>query len=150
MAAVATQPEGLESEQISHWMDRYGADLRRHLTGMPGAEDDAEDVLQSMWISAYRTPPDAGPGSNLKGWLFRVATNAALDRLGRDRRRRAALNGRAVELLPDEPAAPDHAVWSLGASARTDSGTLRPASPETARGRVAPLGGGPRLRDDRA
>ncbi|MBI4512718.1 MAG: RNA polymerase sigma factor [Gemmatimonadetes bacterium] len=118
MAAEATQPERLQSDQIAGWMRRYGADLQRHLTGMLGAEDDAEDVLQSVWLSAYRTPPDMGPGSNVKGWLFRVATNAALDRLARDRRRRAALNGRAAELVPDEHAAPDEGLWKLSEQAR--------------------------------
>lgn len=111
-------PERVASHPVEEWVARYGGALRRHLTRMVGAEDDAEDLLQQVWISAYRRPPEAGPGSNVRAWLYRVATNAALDRLARDRRRRAALCGRGPRLAPDEPAAPDSGVVKLDERAR--------------------------------
>lgn len=109
----ASRPQGTALDPLSEWVERYGAELQRHLTGMLGTADDAEDVLQAVWITAHRRPPDTGPGSNVRAWLYRVATNAALDRMARDRRRRAALAGRRLELVPDEPPAPDAAAMTL-------------------------------------
>lgn len=86
---------------LPEWVERHAAELRRHLTRMLTSEADADDVLQEVWITALRRPPDDGPGSNVRAWLYRVSTNAALDRLARDRRRRDALCGRAHELAPD-------------------------------------------------
>jgi RNA polymerase sigma-70 factor (ECF subfamily) len=51
------------------------------------SEADADDLLQEVWVRAMRKPPDPGPGSNVRAWLYRVATNVALDRLATDSRR---------------------------------------------------------------
>lgn len=82
---------------VEGWVARFGPELRVHLGRMLSSEEDAEDALQQVWIAAYRHPPDDGPGSNIRAWLYRVATNAALDTLSRDRRRRRKL----VEWDPD-------------------------------------------------
>jgi RNA polymerase sigma-70 factor (ECF subfamily) len=115
---MARELHPVASDPLAEWMERYGPDLRRHLTGMLGGEDDAEDVLQQVWVSAYRRPPETGAGSNVRAWLYRVATNAALDRLARDRRRRAALHGRRPELAADDPPPPDAGVLVLEERAR--------------------------------
>lgn len=106
------------SDPLAEWVGRFGPELRRHLTGMLRAADDAEDVLQQVWITAHRRPPETGPGSNVRAWLYRVATNAALDRLARDRRRRAALDGGEPKLLPEETPSPDAGLFALDERAR--------------------------------
>jgi RNA polymerase sigma-70 factor (ECF subfamily) len=78
---------------VEEWVGRYGPELRRHLGRMTNNADDAEDILQQVWISAVEKPPDDGPGSNVRAWLYRVATNAALDSLARKRFCRRALQG---------------------------------------------------------
>lgn len=98
-------------------MDRHGPELRRHASRMLGGDDDAEDILQQVWMSVVRRPPDLGPGSNVRAWLYRAATNAALDRLATDRRRRAALQGDA-RLVPDHDPAPDEGLLRLDARSR--------------------------------
>ncbi|MFQ5890588.1 MAG: RNA polymerase sigma factor [Gemmatimonadota bacterium] len=102
---------------LEGWIERHGSELRRHLTRMLGAEADAEDVLQELWITAYRRPPDTGPGSNVRAWLYRVATNAALDRLAKDHRRCALLDGKGFRLAPDRRA-PDEGLGVLSEQAR--------------------------------
>lgn len=99
-------------------MERHGVELRRHLIGMMGHADDADDVLQEVWIKAHESPPNAGPGSNVRAWLYRVATNAALDRLARSRRRRAALAGRAAALEPEREPGPDDGALGLSSGTR--------------------------------
>lgn len=81
------------SGRVEEWVGRYGPELRRHLGRMTNRAEDAEDILQQVWISAVEKPPDDGPGSNVRAWLYRVATNAALDSLARKRFRRCALQG---------------------------------------------------------
>lgn len=98
---------------LAELMERHGGELRRHLTGMLGREDDADDVLQEVWIKVHERPPETGPGWNTRAWIFRVGTNAALNRLARDRRRRSALAGRGPQLEPEGEPAPDHRLQAL-------------------------------------
>ena len=109
---------GPPAPPLAEWMALHGPELRRHLVRMLNAEQDAEDVLQAVWISAHRSPPDRGPGSNVRAWLFRVATNAALDRLAHDRRRRGALDGSHFQVLADARPAPDAFLGGLDEKAR--------------------------------
>lgn len=99
--------------RLGEWMELHGAELRRHLVRMLGSEADADDVLQDVWITAHRRPPEDGPGSNVRAWLYRVATNAALDRLAVDRRRSCAVDRRRLHLVPDSRPAPDDFLGKL-------------------------------------
>jgi RNA polymerase sigma-70 factor (ECF subfamily) len=92
---------------VEGWMARYGPELRVHVGRMLSSGEDAEDVLQQVWMAAYRRPPDDGPGSNVRAWLYRVATNAALDALSGDRRRRRHLERMGPELAMAETSPPD-------------------------------------------
>ena len=106
-------PKGVEG-----WIGRYGAELRRHLTRMLSSEADVDDLLQEVWVTAIRRPPDTGPGSNVRAWLYRVATNAALDCLSKDRRRCCALDGRLTQLLPERTATPGDGLDGLSEAGR--------------------------------
>lgn len=91
-------------------MTAHGPELRRHLLRMLTTDSDAEDVLQEVWIAAAASPPDDGPGSSVRAWLYRVATNAALDHLARERRRSAALAEVDGDGLSGSVAPPDTGV----------------------------------------
>lgn len=97
---------------LAAWMEAHGPELRAHLAGMLERSDDAEDVLQEVWVTAHRSPPDDGPGANVRAWLYRVATNAALDRLARERRRARLLDAHAHELSDGSarPSPPDEGL----------------------------------------
>ena len=71
--------------------------------------DDADDCLQETFLSALRAYPPADPG-NLRGWLFKIARNKAIDR-HRARRRAPSAVGGADEL---DLTAPDPAPAWLG------------------------------------
>ena len=103
---------------VAVWVEEHGAELRRHLERMLPGPDAADDVLQTVWITAHRKPPEAREGPALRAWLYRVATHAALDRLGSERRRRRALEGRALFVAPEARPAPDAALKGLGERAR--------------------------------
>ncbi len=99
-------------------MARHEGELRRHLTNMLGRSADAEDVLQEVWITAHDHPPGDGAESNVRAWLFRVATNRALDRLARSKRRAAALSDRRYRLEPERDQDPDAGLLRLDERAR--------------------------------
>ncbi|MEJ2317966.1 MAG: RNA polymerase sigma factor [Gemmatimonadales bacterium] len=105
-------------DRLEGWIDGYGPELRRHLSRMLRSEADADDLLQDVWVRAMRKPPDSGPGTNVRAWLYRVATNAALDRLAMDGRRCCALAGRRLEVAPDPASDPDAVLGSLSPAAR--------------------------------
>lgn len=119
-AAPGTEAKasGPGPDDLERWIDEYGPELERHVTGMMGDADEAQDVLQEVWLVAHRSPPDTGPDSNVRGWLYRVATNESLDRLARRRRRELRLSGREEAVTPDGPPPPDAVVEGLGDEAR--------------------------------
>jgi len=113
---------------VGEWAELYEAELHRHVTRMLGSSEEALDVVQELWVTALRSPPDDGEGSNIRAWLYRVATRRALDVISGRRRRGALLEQRSPELEPTRPPAPD-AVF----------GQLSEESAELVRRRVAEL-----------
>ena len=106
-------------EYLEGWIHDHGPELHRHLTRMLPSDTDADDLLQEVWVRALRRPPESGPQSNARAWLYRVATNVALDRLAMDNRRCCALVGRRLELAPEPASAPDELLRSLSPAARS-------------------------------
>ncbi len=105
-------------DDVEGWVKEYEPELQRHLTRMLRNPADAEDVLQQVWVTAFKTPPDAGPGSNVRAWLYRVATNRALDCLATARRRARSLATRDPALATSEPTPTDQQAFGLGEAAR--------------------------------
>lgn len=85
--------------------------LFRYLVRMTGDPDLAADVLQDTFFRLVEQPPSTT--ENLRGWLFRVATNRLRDH-ARKRKRQAALVGQGVagDSLADPPPPPDCFVAS--------------------------------------
>ena len=100
MAATTESPV-----PVDLWSDEYGPELERHVGRMLGNPDEARDVVQELWVTALRVEPDWGDGSNIRAWLYRVATRRALDVLSSKRRRAGLLSARSTELAPDRPPA---------------------------------------------
>lgn len=117
-SAAPTDGPSRAGGRLAEWMERHDGELRRHLSRMLGGVHDAEDVLQEVWVTAHRKPPDDGPGANVRAWLYRVATNAALDRLAKERRRRGALEGVRPALEGDVGPAPDAFLGGLDEATR--------------------------------
>ncbi|MCJ2186875.1 RNA polymerase sigma factor [Novosphingobium beihaiensis] len=85
----------MESEEygdangLAGLLDMHRADLLRFLTARCGSPDEAEDIVQEMWIKVSGQaggPITNGPIANGRAYLFRMANNLVLDR-ARGRRR---------------------------------------------------------------
>jgi RNA polymerase sigma-70 factor (ECF subfamily) len=65
--------------------ERYGDALTRHLGGMvrgePGAEDTAQDLLQETFLRVWTRAEQWNGQGSFKAWLYRIATNLALNHL---------------------------------------------------------------------
>jgi RNA polymerase sigma-70 factor (ECF subfamily) len=64
-------------------------ELHRYCARMVGSVVDAEDVVQEALAKAYAALPTT-PVANMRGWLFRIAHNKALDHLRRARQQPVA------------------------------------------------------------
>ena len=95
--------------------------LFRHVARMLGP-DDAEDAVQDAFLSAWRSIRSF-EGTSFRAWLFRIATNRALDVI-RARKRRSELplepTDDEAERTWREPASPGPTLdqLAIGAEAR--------------------------------
>jgi RNA polymerase sigma-70 factor (ECF subfamily) len=76
--------------------------LYRHALRIVGTTSDAEDIVQDALFSAWRSIASF-QGTSFRAWLFRIATNRALDQL-RSRKRRPE--------LPLDPPDDDEVAWA--------------------------------------
>jgi RNA polymerase sigma-70 factor (ECF subfamily) len=86
-----------DAEAFGAIYDRYGNVLYGTALRMLRRPSQAEDVVQEAFMKLHTKPPEP-PVRNLGGWLHRVTTHAALDRLRRRQRRRE-------QELPERPLA---------------------------------------------
>ncbi len=75
--------------------------LHRYCARMVGSVIDGEDVLQDALIKAMESFASTGGIGNVRGWLFRIAHNAALDFLRRRNRQDALRSGEEVDMIAD-------------------------------------------------
>lgn len=73
-------------------------ELHRYVARMIGSAVDAEDVVQETLVRAYDSLALLNSRSNVRGWLFRVAHNKAIDQLRR-------YTNQPMELLDEYPMA---------------------------------------------
>ena len=81
-------------------VEKHGRPLFRLAFRMTGNEADAEDVVQESFLRAYRQLGKFDARASFGTWLYRIATNCALD-LVRARNRRGELKAPAGEGTPD-------------------------------------------------
>jgi len=98
------RPDTLGSGDFEFHHDRFRSRVLRYLTRLVG-EGEAEDLTQSVMLKISEGLPDFRGDSSLSTWIYRIATNAALDRL----RRRTIQPSAATEAELDEADVPEEA-----------------------------------------
>ena len=100
----ARRGEGRAFEDLARGLE---GPLFRHVLRILGTSADAEDVVQDAMVSAWRSM-SSFEGGSFRAWIFRIATNRAID-VVRARRRRGELPlepPEDAEVEWAEPAAP--------------------------------------------
>jgi RNA polymerase sigma-70 factor (ECF subfamily) len=90
--------------------ERYEGAIRRHLCYIVCDEPAAEDLLQETFLRVWTRAGQWNGQGAVKGWLFRIATNLALNHL-RARRRRPEQPLELPDTLVDEDDLPDTPSW---------------------------------------
>nr|WP_239675046.1 sigma-70 family RNA polymerase sigma factor [Natronosporangium hydrolyticum] len=85
-----------EDDTFAQRVEAHRRELRVHCYRMLGSFDEAEDLVQEVFLRAWRGRDGFAGRSSLRTWLYRIATNACLD----------ALDGRKRRLLPDQAGPP--------------------------------------------
>ncbi len=83
------QDEHLEFERLH---DDYRARILRYLSRLVG-EAEAEDLVQDVFVKVHQALPEFRGESQLSTWIYRIATNAAIDRARTVSFRQAAREG---------------------------------------------------------
>ncbi|BDI28398.1 hypothetical protein CCAX7_004490 [Capsulimonas corticalis] len=101
-------------------VQRYQDALRRHLLRTVRDEDAAGDLLQEVFLRIWTRADQWDGRGGVKPWLFRMATNLALNQLRSVRRRRETTleppptadddRGRPADWVADAAETPDEAV----------------------------------------
>jgi RNA polymerase sigma-70 factor (ECF subfamily) len=102
--------------EVTALFDDLRAPLLRYLSSFGLAPQDAEEVIQEVFLSLFLHLRDGKPRSNIRGWLFRVAHNLGLKRRQTNHRalRLAASSGNSsVEAQLDGCADPETQVSFL-------------------------------------
>jgi RNA polymerase sigma-70 factor, ECF subfamily len=118
-----TMPDGTdrESRHVALLLAKHGDELARHIRRIVRDDDATQDILQDTMIRAYGALDRLAAGSNTRAWLYRIATNTALNHLRARRRERSALERHAAEREVAGPSADHHgddtdtrraALWS--------------------------------------
>jgi RNA polymerase sigma-70 factor, ECF subfamily len=96
-AAIVASARSGDSDAFRVLVERHSRSLFRLAFRMTGNEQDAEDVVQESFLRAFRQLSKFDERASFGTWLYRIASNCALD-LVRSRKRRSEL---APQMEPD-------------------------------------------------
>jgi len=97
-AGPAETPAEFERLFLEHWPG-----IQRMLARMLSDPAEAEDLALETFVRLYQRPPQTGEGLQLKGWLYRVATNLGLHAIRSAQRRRRYELEAGRDALADPP-----------------------------------------------
>jgi RNA polymerase sigma-70 factor (ECF subfamily) len=98
--------------------EEYSAPIYNYVLRMVGDHDRAADITQDTFIKAYRKLDTVTEATSTRSWLYRIATNTAIDDM---RRRRMLVRATDGE---DQPAFANEPDRGPGPEAQVMAGTL--------------------------
>src|SRR5436190_1299663 len=84
--AVRLVAEG-DSAAFEMLLERYQGPIIGFLHGMLGEREDALDAAQEVFVRVFTQAHRYQPQAPFRSWLYRIATNVAIDQVRRRRRR---------------------------------------------------------------
>ncbi len=78
-----------KSRAFSALVQKYQQRMYWHIRKMVIEHEDADDVLQEVFVKVYRNLDNFREASQLYTWIYRIATNEALTHLNKKKKRQA-------------------------------------------------------------
>jgi len=85
-------------------IDMYGEKLLRYATAILNNHQDAEDIVQDVFLSVYKKY-ESFDGANISAWLYKITYNQSINKL---KRRKLFIFGD----IPEDTVAPEDAEFS--------------------------------------
>lgn len=70
-----------ERPAFDELIERWGGPVWKYVRRLTGAENEAEEIFQNVWLRVLRGIHRLRDGSKLRAWLFGIARRALMDRL---------------------------------------------------------------------
>jgi RNA polymerase sigma-70 factor, ECF subfamily len=94
----------VRKQQISDWYLAYSNDIYNYIYFLIGDHELAKDILQDTFLRAFRNY-ESFLGDNVRGWLFRIARNVAIDEMRKKKPIASLLD--AISLLKTNEPSPE-------------------------------------------
>ncbi len=114
--AVTGRAEEDQEARFARLFDEYSAPIYNYVLRMVSDADRAADITQDTFIKAYRKLDTVTDAAATRSWLYRIATNTAID----DMRRRRMVS----PMRDDEPVLANRPDPRPGPEAEVLAGTL--------------------------
>jgi RNA polymerase sigma-70 factor (ECF subfamily) len=86
---ISRMSRSQEEPAFAAQLERHRRELHIHCYRMLASFDDAEDAVQDAFLRAWKYRDSRDGAVPVRPWLYRIATNACLDLIARDRKRTA-------------------------------------------------------------
>ena len=77
--AVSRGAVGDRDAEFAQIFDEFSAPIHNYVLRMVGDHDRAADITQDTFIKAYRKLDTLTEATSTRSWLYRIATNTAID-----------------------------------------------------------------------
>lgn len=78
---IAARVQGGDSDAFGVLIERFEAKLRRYSSRFIARSDDIDDILQSVFLSAYQNIQSFDASLRFSPWIYRIAHNACVNAL---------------------------------------------------------------------
>ena len=113
---VSRDAAAMRERQFAQLFEEFSAPIYNYVLRMVGDADRAADITQDTFIKAYRKLDTVTDATSTRSWLYRIATNTAID----DMRRRRMVS----PMGDDAPTYANRADQSPGPEAQVMAATL--------------------------
>lgn len=93
-----------ETEYFSVLLERYSRPLYSLIIQIVGCSEDAEEVLQDVFLKAFRSLNSYKRESKFSTWLYRIAYNTAISSTRKKKQEFLYIEENAINNVPDERA----------------------------------------------
>ncbi len=87
-AALVQRAKAGDEDAFAELVERHQSRVYHHALRLMGSAEDAEEVLQDTFLQVFRNLDRFEERSRFSTWIYRIATNEALMRLRKARRKR--------------------------------------------------------------